>query len=200
MNTKTPTDKPMNTNTRHIRTPHLMITVVLLFCCGVTPGGKFMAQQNENRPSPDKVAVTLHAESSELQKKRPCFVTVTIKNLSAEAFDLTDSVTLRLEKSGQTEEAKKKVGPNFYTWISLDSELPDSDIKRRGTLLQGEEVSLRLELSQRKWGHSILSGYPSKSVYLEIPDGQYDLFVDVEVMEGNKGTKVRSGVLSIRVS
>ena len=154
----------------------------------------------QSGPPANRVAVSLQTDSSELQKKGPYFVTVTIKNLSAEPFDLTDSVTLRLEKSGQTEEDKEKLGPNFYSWISLESELPDSDIKRRGTLLQGEEVSLRLELSQRRWGHSILSGYPSKSTYLEIPDGKYDLFVDVEVMEGNKGTKVRSGVLSVRVS
>ena len=130
----------------------------------------------------------------------PVFVTITIRNLSAEAFDLTDSVTLRLEKAGQTEADKKKLGPNFYTRIALDSELPDSDIKRRGTLLQGEEVSIRFELSQRSWGQSILSGYPSKSTYLEIPRGQFDLFVDVEVMEGNKGTKVHSRVLSVRIS
>jgi hypothetical protein len=188
----------MNIKTKPTRTLHLIINVVLLFCCGVTPGAKHMAQQTENHPSKDKIALSLKTESSVLRKEEPYFITVTIKNLSSEEVPLPDRLTLKLEMAGQTEEQKKKVGPNFWSPIFLTADvLPDSDIKKRGTLLEGEQISIPLELSQLKWGQSLLSGYPSRGGFAAIPGGQYDLLVECEITEGSKSKKVRSSVLSI---
>lgn len=160
-----------------------------------------MAQQSENQGSKDKIALSLQTDRSVLRKEEPYFLTLTIKNPSAEEFKLEGSLTLRLEMVGQTEEQKKKLGPNFWSWVSLPPELlQDTEIKQRGSLLQGEHITIQLDMSQLKWGQSILSGYPSRSTFTLIPEGQYDLFVESEAKDGNKSGKVRSNVISIRVS
>ena len=203
MNTKPASipNKAMNTKTKPTRTPQLIvITVVFLFCCGMTAGAKHMAQQSENRLSKDEIALSLQTESSVLRKEEPYFITVRLKNLSPDEFQLTGKFTLKLEMAGQTEEQKKRLGPNFWSWIPTSDLVPESDIKQRGTLLQGEEVSMQLDLSQLKWGRSILSGLPAKGLIPSIPNGQYELFIEREVRDGNKSEKVRSNVISIRVS
>lgn len=190
----------MNTKMKPTRTLYLLVAVVFLFCCGITAGTGLMAHSTDNGLSEDKIALSLQTQSSVLKKEEAYFITVTLKNLSAEELKLTDRFTLRLEMAGQTEEQKKRLGPNFWSKILASDLVPESDIKQRGTLLEGEEVSMQLDLSQLNWGHSILSGYPSRSTYATIPKGQYELFIEREVKDGKKHEKVRSNVISIRVS
>lgn len=111
--------------------------------------------------------------------------------------------TLHLEQEGQSEEDKQRLGPNFWSSVSVLSNLPaDSKIKQRATLLDGEEVRVRIDLSELKWGQSILSISPSENICDLVPRGNYSLYSELE-LEGEKDSKVfkkvKSNELSVQV-
>lgn len=147
-----------------------------------------------------QVVLSIRAESVLIRKSRPFFVTLTLENQTDKEFDLTDKPTLRLERAGQSENEKQTLGSNFWSWISFLSNLPaDSPVRRRGTLLGGEKISIRLNLSELKWGKSILSGYPSKTVFRSIPSGRYELFLECNITREIMVRKAKSNILSVRV-
>jgi len=164
------------------------IAVSFLCCCTVLALGANQKTETNSNPSADhQVVLSLTTESSAIRKGKPFFVTLTIKNRSGKEFSFKTSSkpTLNLEAEGQTEEDKKRFGPNYWSWISFLARLPrNSEIRRRETLLDGEEISVRLNLSKLDWGHSILSGYPSKSVFPTVPRGRYILSFEVQTREG----------------
>jgi hypothetical protein len=165
-------------------------------------GANHTTQKSNNHSDDHRVILSLTTESSAIKKGKPFFATLAIKNRSGKdfSFQTSSKPTLNLEAEGQTEEAKKRLGTNYWSWISILTSLPaNSEIKRRETLLDGEEISVRLNLSKLDWGHSILSGYPSKSVFPTVPGGRYILYFDFEAREGKKYHKLKSNELNIEV-
>lgn len=179
------------------------IAVSFLFCCTVLAlGANHKTQKNDNPSDDHRVILSLTTESSAIKKSQPFFVTLTIKNRSGKefSFQASSKPTLNLEAEGQSEEAKKRLGPNYWSWISILAALPaDSQIRRREILLDGEEVSVRLDLSKLDWGHSILSGYPSKTVFPTVPGGRYILSFEFDAKEGKEFQTLKSNELYIQV-
>ncbi len=105
----------------------------------------------------------------------PLYVKLTIENKLSEAVSLNRHLVINIEKTGQTEQQKYSVGPNYVAYCPIaDYARGDSEIVTLKKIPPGRTLKLEVDITQLEWDQSNLSGAHHRKWIDVIPPDEYN--------------------------
>lgn len=120
----------------------------------------------------------------------PAFVTVEIENISYENLNAVILSSFRLERKSNIEpeesshEEELPYHQRHYRCpIDITKEGSPLDVNDRPRLLlaAGESLTFKVDIARLPWGKSVRSAWPSESLYALVPEGRYDVYLNIEI-------------------
>lgn len=120
----------------------------------------------------------------------PAFVTVEIENISYENLDTAVLSSFRLERKRNIEpeessnEEDLSYQQRYYRCpIDITNEGSPLDVNDRPRLLlaTGESLMFKVDVARLPWGKSVQSAWPSESLHALVPEGRYDVYLNIEI-------------------
>lgn len=120
----------------------------------------------------------------------PAFVTVELENISYENLDKVVRSSFRLERKSNIEpeessnEEELSYQQRYYHCpIDITNEGSPRGANEHSRLLlaAGGSLTFKVDITRLPWGKSVRSAWPSESLYALVPEGKYDVYLNIEI-------------------